>query len=85
MFRFKYLLLTMRCCCIRQRLGRDGYKLFSEFMEEATPPATIRPSGFGSKRRFSVEGSVVESDSTPESTISQLHSSPLSSTSSVPR
>lgn len=76
----------MRCCCTLQRLGREGYKLFSEFMEEATPPATIRPSGFGSKRRFSIEGgNVAESDSTPGSAISQLHSSPMSSTSSIPK
>lgn len=69
-----------------ERLGRDGYKLFSEFMEESTPPATIRPSGFGAKRRFSVEGvSVADSDSTPESTASQLPSSPTSSPSLVPR
>ncbi|KAG0610533.1 hypothetical protein M758_7G073100 [Ceratodon purpureus] len=69
-----------------ERLGRDGYKLFSEFMEESTPPPTIRPSGFGSKRRFSIEGGgVAESDSTPGSAISQLHSSPISGSSSIPK
>lgn len=72
------LLLTIHYCCILQRLGREGYKLFSEFMEEATPPATIRPSFFGSKLRFSIDGgSVAELESTPESAISQLHNSPI--------
>ncbi len=67
---------------ILQRLGRDGYKLFSEPRQELTPPATIRASGFGTRRRFSVEGGGGVStpmDSTPESLSSQVGASPGSS------
>lgn len=68
-----------------ERLGREGYKLFSEFMEEVTPPTTIRASGFGAKRRFSVEGGAADSDSSPESAISLSQSSSTSSPSLIPR
>jgi len=55
-------------------------------MEEVTPPTTIRASGFGAKRRFSVEGGgAVDSDSSPESAVSQSQSSPTSSPSLIPR
>ncbi|KAG6549127.1 hypothetical protein Mapa_009353 [Marchantia paleacea] len=56
-----------------ERLGTGGYKLFSEFMEELTPPATIRPSEFGTRRRFTLEGgatTTVVSQNTPKSVIS---------------
>ncbi|KAL2652337.1 hypothetical protein R1flu_020465 [Riccia fluitans] len=57
-----------------ERLGSGGYKLFSEFMEELTPPATIRPSEFGTRRRFTLEGcttGTVHSQNTPDSVCSQ--------------
>ncbi|KAL3677463.1 hypothetical protein R1sor_027411 [Riccia sorocarpa] len=55
-----------------ERLGSGGYKLFSEFMEELTPPATIRPSEFGTRRRFTLEGcTTVHSQNTPDSVCSQ--------------
>lgn len=47
-----------------QRLGREGYKLFSEFMEEVTPPANMRASRFVADRRDGVADNL---DSDPES------------------
>ncbi|EFJ35066.1 hypothetical protein SELMODRAFT_404876 [Selaginella moellendorffii] len=68
-----------------ERVGNHGYKLATEAGEE-TPPATIHVSGFGARRRFSVENSVTNQDSTPESSLnSQTDGSPMSSPRDPPR
>ncbi|KAJ7513335.1 hypothetical protein O6H91_24G001100 [Diphasiastrum complanatum] len=55
-----------------KRLGNEGYKLFTESSEEIIPPPTIHPSGFGARRRFSVECADITLDSTPESSKNSL-------------
>lgn len=62
-----------------ERLGTDGYRLFAEFMEDKTPPATIRPVDYGARRCFTVECQSVHSDSTSESSFgSHFDESPAS-------
>lgn len=63
--------------CSVQRLGGDGYKLFSEVPGEIMPPASIRAGGCSTCRYISsAEGSSMNTDSTLESIPSQPEASP---------
>lgn len=62
-----------------ERLGTEGYRLFAEFTEDKTPPATIHPADYGARRCFTVECQSIHSDSTPESSFdSHFDESPAS-------
>ncbi|XP_057868286.2 uncharacterized protein LOC131075453 isoform X1 [Cryptomeria japonica] len=50
-----------------ERLGPDGYRLFTENEEYKTPPATIRPYDCGHRRCFTTQEQPTCSERTPES------------------
>lgn len=51
-----------------QRLGPEGYKLFTE-PQMITPPATIHPCKSGLQRRLTIEGASIDMCDTPESSV----------------